>query len=83
VDPPPAAVGDPAELLDVDVDQVARCVVDVGVGDPATHLGAADPGSGRGVGPGQGRAAVAGQDLVHRRDGHGEQVGDPGWSPPS
>ncbi len=75
-----AAVGDPAELLDVDVDQVAWCFVDVGVRLLRRPL---DPHPGRGVGPRQPRATVAEQNLVHRRDRHPQPIGNPGRPPPS
>lgn len=80
VDAPAAAVGDPPELLDVDVDQVTRSVVDVVVHLLACPL---DPHPGRGVGPGQRWAAVAAQDLVHGRGLHPQPVRDPGRTPAS
>lgn len=74
---PAAALRDPAELLDLDVDQVAGRVMHVGADLLAGPL---DPDPGRGVGPGQRRASVAAQDLVHSRDRQSEPVGDSGWS---
>lgn len=52
------AVGDSAELHEVDVDQVDRYVVAIGVGDPSTTWGTADPDAGSEVGPTKGRAAL-------------------------
>jgi hypothetical protein len=68
--PMAAAVGNPAEFLHVDVDQLAGTVAFV----------AADDLPGRPVQPGQPVEAVAGQDPVHRRGGHAQDRADPGGS---
>ena len=64
---PAAAVGDPAELLDVDVDQLAGPVAFV----------AADDLAGGPVQAGQAVQAVAGQDAVHGRGGQAQDRADP------
>ncbi|PWG74289.1 hypothetical protein DF186_18665, partial [Enterococcus hirae] len=61
MDPPTATVGDPTELLDVDVDQLAGSV---------THV--ADRLAGGPVEVRQSGAAVADQNLVGGRTGHAE-----------
>lgn len=66
-----AAVGDVAELLDVDVDQLARRVV----------LVASDDAAGGAVQVGESGELVAGQDPVHGGRVELEQVGDAGRSP--
>jgi hypothetical protein len=67
----PAAVGDVAQLLDVDVDQLAGLVALVGPG-PWAHRRAAGA-----VEVGQPGHPEAGQDLVHRRGVDAEQEPDP------
>jgi len=68
VDAPAAAVAEPAEFLDVDVDQFTGAVAFV----------AAHPVAGRPVQPGQPVQAVAGQHGVH---GGGRHVQDRGQPP--
>ena len=73
---PATTVGDPAELLDVDVDQVAgRC------GLVAERLGGADRQAGGLVEIGQQRHPVASQDTADGRSWDAEVVADPVWSP--
>jgi hypothetical protein len=69
-------VGDPAESLNVDVDQIAGSVMDVGVDPGSAGL---DPGPGARIGEGQQRAAVSAPDLVHGGNLLQKAVGDPGW----
>ena len=68
----PAAVGDVAEFLDVDVDQVTRRLV----------FGAANHVSGGAVGPGQPVEPVADQNPVHGGRVQTQQAGDTRRSPP-
>src|SRR5688500_14763623 len=63
---PAAAVGDSAELLDVDVDQVAGALM----------LVASDRLSGRPVEVAEPVEPAADQDRVHGRGLHAEPVGD-------
>lgn len=63
-----AAVGDPAEFLDVDVDEFAG---------PVSFV-AADHGAGRTVEPGQPIETVPGQDPVDGRGGQTQDRADPG-----
>src|SRR6185437_16965772 len=72
VDAVPAAVGDVAKLLDVDVDQLTGPV----------PLIAADRHAGRTVQVRQPRAAVTGQDSMHRRGRQAQPEADPGWAQP-
>ncbi|GAA2662528.1 hypothetical protein GCM10010307_81660 [Streptomyces vastus] len=64
----PAAVGDPAELFDVDVDQFAGPVAFV----------AADDLAGGPVQEGQAVQAVPGEDAVHGRGGQAQDRADAG-----
>ena len=75
---PASAVGDAAELLHVEVYQVARGVVLVAV---SIGPGGLDPRFGGRIGPLQPRAAVAEQHLVDRRGVQSEEVRDPCWPP--
>lgn len=61
-----AAVGDVAELLDVDVDQFAGTL----------SLAAANDSAGGSVHPAQPVQLVAGQDAMDRRGGHGQDRSD-------
>ena len=72
--PVAAAVRDPAELLDVDVDHLSG----PGVLVPSGRLASADPGPGGRVREPQRRAMVSGQDAVDRGDVQVQVVGDPG-----
>ncbi|GAA4243018.1 hypothetical protein GCM10022255_000290 [Dactylosporangium darangshiense] len=67
----PAAVGDVAEFLDVDMDELAG---------PVTFVAADVAGSGP-VQTAQSRHAVAGQDPMHGGWVQPEQIGDAGRSP--
>lgn len=68
VDPPSAAVGDPAELLDIDMHQLTR----------AGALVAADHLPGRPVQPGPAVHPAPGQDRMDRRVRQADQRADPG-----
>jgi hypothetical protein len=72
VDPVAALGGDAAELLDVQVDQVAWLVM----------LVAADRAAGRAVHEGQPVHPVADQHLMDGRGGHTEAGGDAGRAEP-
>ena len=76
----PAAVGDASELLDVHVHQIARCGVLIAL---RASLGGAHRGAGGRVGERQAHAPEAGQDLVHRRGVHSQEVSDSGWPTPA
>ena len=69
VNAPPAAVGDPALLLHVDVDELARSVALVANDRP-----------GRAVEVTQPWRTVAAKDSVHRGGCLSERPGDPVWS---
>jgi hypothetical protein len=73
MDAVPAAVGDVAQFLDVDVHELAGVVVFV----------AAHPLTGGAVEVGQASDPVAGQDAVHGGGGDAEQEPDAGGSPPA
>ncbi|KWU68029.1 hypothetical protein AWX17_27605 [Priestia megaterium] len=74
---PAAAVGDPAEFLDVDVDQLARCR-----GLVTDRFGFADGQPGRLVQKGKQRHPIPGQHSSDSRAGHSEVIADPMWTPP-
>jgi len=77
VDAVSATVGDPAELLDVHVDHLARPRIFV----PAGGVRAADPDPRCRVGEPQRRAEIADQDAVNRGDVQVQMIGDPGRAP--
>src|SRR5690348_14579047 len=68
VDAPPAAVTEPADLLHVDVDQLAG----------AGSFVASDHLTGGPVQPREPRHVVSGQDPVNRGGVHAQDRGDPG-----
>jgi hypothetical protein len=73
VDPPAATAWDPADLLDVDVDELA------GPG----RLDASHRLAGDAVEMVEAIHAVSGQDAVDGRGVHPDDAGDPGWAEPA
>lgn len=67
---PPAAIGDLAQLLDVDMDEFTG----------AFSLIAADDSASGAVHPSQAIEAEADQHPVHRRGGHAQAIADSGWA---